>query len=58
MFSDMMDGRVGAIWEILDGVGFIEVFILFYIVKYVLVFYGLFWDVLDLVFKYGDKKTY
>lgn len=57
-FFDMMDGCVGYICDVFDGGGFIDVFIMFYIVKYVSVFYGFFCDVLNLVLKFGDKKIY
>ncbi len=56
--SDMMDGRVGAIRETLDGAGFTEVSILSYTAKYASAFYGPFRDALDSAPKHGDKKTY
>lgn len=56
--SDMMDGRVGAIREALDGEGFTEVSILSYTAKYASAFYGPFRDALDSAPKHGDKKTY
>ena len=45
--SDMMDGRVGAIREALDGEGFTDVSILAYTAKYASAFYGPFRDALD-----------
>jgi porphobilinogen synthase len=56
--SDMMDGRVGAIRDALDGEGFTEVLILAYTAKYASAFYGPFRDALESAPKHGDKKTY
>jgi porphobilinogen synthase len=56
--SDMMDGRVGAIREALDGAGFEDVGILAYSAKYASAFYGPFRDALQSAPKKGDKKTY
>jgi porphobilinogen synthase len=56
--SDMMDGRVGYIREILDQNGFIDVSIMSYTAKYASSFYGPFRDALDSAPKSGDKKTY
>ncbi len=56
--SDMMDGRVGAIREALDGAGFSNVLICSYCAKYASGFYGPFRDALDSAPKQGDKKTY
>jgi porphobilinogen synthase len=56
--SDMMDGRVGYIREILDQNGFTDVSILSYTAKYASSFYGPFRDALDSAPKSGDKKTY
>lgn len=56
--SDMMDGRVAAIREALDGEGFTEVGILSYTAKYASAFYGPFRGALDSAPKEGDKKTY
>lgn len=56
--SDMMDGRVGAIRQALDGAGFTEVAILAYTAKYASGFYGPFRDALDSAPRFGDKKTY
>lgn len=56
--SDMMDGRVGYIRELLDVNGFTEVSIMSYTAKYASAFYGPFRDALDSAPKFGDKKTY
>jgi porphobilinogen synthase len=56
--SDMMDGRVGAIRDALDGAGFTDVGILAYSAKYASAFYGPFREALDSAPKSGDKKTY
>lgn len=56
--SDMMDGRVGHIREVLDEHGFTDVSILSYTAKYASGFYGPFRDALDSAPKSGDKKTY
>jgi porphobilinogen synthase len=56
--SDMMDGRVGAIRDALDGKGFSEVGILSYCAKYASCFYGPFREALDSAPRGGDKKTY
>ena len=56
--SDMMDGRVGYIREVLDENGYTEVSIMSYTAKYASAFYGPFRDALDSAPKSGDKKTY
>ncbi|PWG79152.1 porphobilinogen synthase [Pararcticibacter amylolyticus] len=56
--SDMMDGRVGYIRNILDSNGFTNVSIMSYCAKYASAFYGPFRDALDSAPKFGDKKTY
>jgi porphobilinogen synthase len=56
--SDMMDGRVGYIRNLLDEKGFTEVSIMSYTAKYASAFYGPFRDALDSAPKFGDKKTY
>lgn len=56
--SDMMDGRVGYIREVLDENGFTDVSIMSYTAKYASAFYGPFRDALDSAPKSGDKKTY
>ena len=56
--SDMMDGRVGYIREVLDIKGFTETSIMSYTAKYASAFYGPFRDALESAPKSGDKKTY
>ena len=56
--SDMMDGRVGYIRQVLDEGGFHDVAIMAYSAKYASAFYGPFRDALDSAPKFGDKKTY
>ena len=56
--SDMMDGRVGAIRNVLDSQGWTNVGILAYSAKYASCFYGPFRGALDSAPKKGDKKTY
>lgn len=56
--SDMMDGRVGAIREALDGAGFREVPILSYAAKYASAFYGPFRDAAGSTPAFGDRRGY
>ncbi|WP_426670876.1 porphobilinogen synthase [Mucilaginibacter sp. McL0603] len=56
--SDMMDGRVGHIRNVLDENGFKHVSIMSYTAKYASAFYGPFRDALNSAPKFGDKKTY
>lgn len=56
--SDMMDGRVGYLRDVLDRNGFTEVSIMSYTAKYASGFYNPFRDALDSAPKFGDKKTY
>lgn len=56
--SDMMDGRVRYIREMLDRHGFTDVSIMAYTAKYASAFYGPFREALDSAPKAGDKKTY
>ena len=57
--SDMMDGRVGAIREALDGEGFLDVQIMAYAAKYASAFYGPFRDAVGSAGALkGDKRTY
>lgn len=56
--SDMMDGRIGHIREMLDDAGYTKTSILAYTAKYASAFYGPFRDALDSAPKSGDKKTY
>jgi porphobilinogen synthase len=56
--SDMMDGRVGYIRNVLDENGFKHVSIMSYTAKYASAFYGPFRDALNSAPKFGDKKSY
>jgi porphobilinogen synthase len=56
--SDMMDGRVGAIREILDGDGFENTAIMSYAVKFASAFYGPFREAADSAPQKGDRKSY
>jgi porphobilinogen synthase len=56
--SDMMDGRIGAIRNGLEGSGYTKVGIMAYSAKYASCFYGPFRDALDSAPGFGDKKTY
>ena len=53
--SDMMDGRVGYIRNVLDDNGFTGVSIMSYSAKYASAFYGPFRDALNSAPKFGDK---
>ena len=56
--SDMMDGRVGAIREILDKNGYINTPIMAYSAKFASAFYGPFRDAAESAPAFGDRKTY
>lgn len=57
--SDMMDGRVGAIREALEGAGFRDTLIMAYAAKYASAFYGPFRDAVGSAKALtGDKRTY
>ena len=57
--SDMMDGRVGAIRQVLDASGFQDVRIMAYSAKYASGFYGPFRDAIGTkAALIGDKRTY
>jgi len=56
--SDMMDGRVGYLRDLLDSQDFTDVGIMAYTAKYASAFYGPFRDALNSAPKLGDKKTY
>ncbi|HNQ26957.1 MAG TPA: porphobilinogen synthase [Aquaticitalea sp.] len=56
--SDMMDGRIKAIREILEKNNYTDVGIMSYSAKYASAFYGPFRDALDSAPGFGDKKTY
>jgi porphobilinogen synthase len=56
--SDMMDGRVGAIREALDGAGFAQTPILSYAAKYASCFYGPFREAAESTPQFGDRRSY
>jgi porphobilinogen synthase len=56
--SDMMDGRVRAIRQVLECNGFDEVAILSYAAKFASAFYGPFRDAAESAPAFGDRKTY
>jgi len=56
--SDMMDGRVGAIRDVLDGEGFENVPIMAYSAKFASAFYGPFRDAAESAPQFGDRKSY
>lgn len=56
--SDMMDGRVAAIRNILDENGHINTPIMSYAVKYASAFYGPFRDAAGSAPSFGDRKSY
>jgi porphobilinogen synthase len=56
--SDMMDGRVGAIREALDGAGYPSLPILSYAAKYASAFYGPFREAADSAPQFGDRRGY
>ena len=56
--SDMMDGRVGAIRQALDGAGLEHVPILSYAAKFASAFYGPFREAADSAPQFGDRRSY
>ena len=56
--SDMMDGRVRAIREMLDANGHYTAPIMSYAVKYASAFYGPFREAADSAPSFGDRKSY
>jgi porphobilinogen synthase len=56
--SDMMDGRVGALREELDGEGFSETPILAYSAKFASAFYGPFREAAGSTPAFGDRRGY
>jgi porphobilinogen synthase len=56
--SDMMDGRVGAIREVLDENGFSHIPIMSYAAKYSSSFYGPFRDAAHSAPQFGDRRSY
>jgi porphobilinogen synthase len=56
--SDMLDGRVAAIRDALDGAGFTDTALLSYSTKFASGFYGPFREAADSAPKSGDRKSY
>ena len=56
--SDMMDGRVAAIRQALDGEGFTNTPIMAYAAKYASGFYGPFREAAGATPKFGDRRSY
>jgi len=56
--SDMMDGRVAAIREALDGEGFEKIPIMSYAAKYASGFYGPFREAAESAPTFGDRRSY
>jgi porphobilinogen synthase len=56
--SDMMDGRVAAIRQALDGAGFQNTPILSYAAKFASVFYGPFREAAESTPQFGDRRSY
>jgi porphobilinogen synthase len=56
--SDMMDGRVGAIREVLDEAGHENVPIMAYSAKYASGFYGPFREAAESTPQFGDRRSY
>ncbi len=56
--SDMMDGRVGAIRNLLDREGFDQVPIMAYSAKYASAFYGPFREAAGSTPQFGDRRSY
>ncbi len=56
--SDMMDGRIGAIRELLNAQGFQETGIMSYAVKFASVFYGPFREAAESPPQFGDRRSY
>ena len=56
--SDMMDGRIGRIRQVLDEKGFDNLPIMAYSAKYASAFYGPFREAAGSAPKFGDRKSY
>ncbi|GAA0730763.1 porphobilinogen synthase [Clostridium malenominatum] len=56
--SDMMDGRVKTIRELLDKNGYVDIPIMSYSAKYCSAFYGPFREAANSAPQFGDRKTY
>jgi porphobilinogen synthase len=56
--SDMMDGRIGAIRELLDANGYSNTGIMSYAVKFASAFYGPFREAAESPPQFGDRRSY
>lgn len=56
--SDMMDGRIAALRDILDENGFEHIPVMSYAVKYASAYYGPFRDAAESTPAFGDRRTY
>src|SRR5919204_2636713 len=56
--SDMMDGRVQAIRQVLDSAGYAQIPIMSYATKYASCFYGPFREAADSTPQFGDRRSY
>jgi porphobilinogen synthase len=56
--SDMMDGRIAAIREVLDANDFSDIPIMSYAVKYASAYYGPFRDAAESTPQFGDRRSY
>ncbi|MBN2645833.1 MAG: porphobilinogen synthase [Desulfuromonadaceae bacterium] len=56
--SDMMDGRIAALREILDENGFSHIPVMSYAVKYASAYYGPFRDAAESTPQFGDRRSY
>ncbi|AFD07836.1 porphobilinogen synthase [Solitalea canadensis] len=56
--SDMMDGRIGAIRQLLDENGFVNTAIMSYSIKFASAYYGPFREAADSAPNKGDRKAY
>jgi len=56
--SDMMDGRVGVMRDVLDLQGYCHVTIMAYSAKYASAYYGPFREAADSAPQFGDRRTY
>ncbi|MDT8421499.1 MAG: porphobilinogen synthase [Desulfuromonadales bacterium] len=56
--SDMMDGRIMAIREILDANGFEHIPVMSYAVKYASAYYGPFREAAESTPEFGDRRSY
>jgi porphobilinogen synthase len=56
--SDMMDGRVGRIRDVLDHAGFAQIAVMAYAAKYCSAYYGPFRDAADSAPAFGDRRSH